>query len=267
MHEHDENQYIMNEPLIKIRVLTGQFMRGNTTKYMLGIFLFFLLTETVANILGVLIPEAYSYAANANIPAEIMEQMPSLPYSSVLYTMIMIGAFEYGRTLYQLSFLRNGTFDYQYLFEGFSFYFKAFLITFIRSILMSVGFMLLILPGVIVLYYYRQALFILADDPSKGVFQVLRESRKMMDGNKMSLFRLDFSFFLMYFLANLPSSLMAGMVSDTVPGMIEYTILRLPVYIVLGNMYINRTVFYELLVSKGFKNFKYKNEELFRAAP
>lgn len=264
MGSDNRNNYIVNEPIIKIRVLTSQLMVGNTKKYIMGIVLFFLLTEAIANILGILIPASYTAVMNVDLPAEVAQQMPSLPYSSVIYTLMMLGAFEFGRTLYQLTFLRNGTFNYEFIFEGFSNFFKVFMIQFLRSLLTTVGMFLFIVPGVIAIYYYRQAFFILADDPKKGVIQCMRESRQMMEGNKMSLFRLDFSFLLMFMLANFPATLVQTMVENNIYGVIVYTIARLPIYIVLGNMYLNRTVFYELLAAKGFSNFKYKNEAIFR---
>lgn len=264
MEEKNRN-YIIKEPLIMIRMLTAQLMNGNTKKYCMGIFLFFIMTEMISNIIGIILPASYTAVMNVDIPAEVASQMPSMPYSAVIYTLIMMGAFEFGRTLYQLSFLRNGTFNYSFLFEGFSVFAKTFLISFVRSILTTAGLFLFIVPGVMAIYYYRQAMFVLADDPTKGVFQCLRESRQMMEGNKMSLFRLDFSFLLLYVFANFPGVLVSTFIQDNIYGMIVYTIARLPVYIVLGNMYLNRTVFYELLVSRGFKNFKYKNEEIFRS--
>lgn len=264
MNGDNRNNYIIDEPIIKIRLMSAQLMTGNTTKYCIGIVLFFILTEFVSNLLGVFIPAAYTDVMNVEIPAELAQQMPSLPYSAVIYTLLMMGAFEFGRTLYQMTFLRNGTFNYEFIFEGFSVFFKAFMISFIRSLLTTVGLFMFVVPGVFAIYYYRQAYFILADDPTKGVIQCLRESRLMMNGNKMSLFRLDFSFLLLFIIANLPATLTQTMVQDNVYGIIAYTIARLPVYIVLGNMYLNRTVFYELLVAGGFKNFKYKNEEIFR---
>ena len=57
-----------------------------------------------------------------------------------------------------------------------------------------------------IVYGYRQNLlrFILADDPRKRPMQCITESKFLMMGNKMSMFKLVLSFFGWYFLAALP---------------------------------------------------------------
>lgn len=47
-------------------------------------------------------------------------------------------------------------------------------------------------------YRYRMANYVLIDHPEKGAFAILRESRKMMQGNCRNLFRLDLSLWWYY---------------------------------------------------------------------
>ena len=65
--------------------------------------------------------------------------------------------------------------------------------------------LLFLIPGIIAAYSYSQAIYILVDDPSKSPLQCLRESKAMMRGHKMELFKLQWSFFGWYLLASLPT--------------------------------------------------------------
>lgn len=63
--------------------------------------------------------------------------------------------------------------------------------------LVGILFLLISLPF---LYRYRMANYVLLDQPRAGALNALRESRKMMKGNRVSLFRLDVSFWWYYLL-------------------------------------------------------------------
>lgn len=49
-----------------------------------------------------------------------------------------------------------------------------------------------------IMYQYRMAVYVLFDAPEKGALAALRESRDMMKGNRMELFKLDLSFWWFY---------------------------------------------------------------------
>ena len=59
------------------------------------------------------------------------------------------------------------------------------------------GILLLIL-GVPVLYNYRMAEYVIIDKPAVGALAALRESKKMMRGNRLSLMKLDISLWWYY---------------------------------------------------------------------
>lgn len=61
-----------------------------------------------------------------------------------------------------------------------------------------------------ILYKYRMADFVLLDHPEAGALYALRESRKMMQGSRWGLFRLDLSFWWYYVLALLAAALAYG---------------------------------------------------------
>lgn len=72
---------------------------------------------------------------------------------------------------------------------------KAIIIAYLlRFLFQTVGYMLFIVPGIIVSYNYALVPFILADNPSVSAKEALRMSKEMMYGNRWRLFCLQFSF-------------------------------------------------------------------------
>lgn len=72
--------------------------------------------------------------------------------------------------------------------------FKALAMNLVRSLLVALQAMLLIIPGIIAIYRYSMADYLLMQHPEMGPVEVLRESRKRMMGHKMALFSLHLSF-------------------------------------------------------------------------
>ena len=54
--------------------------------------------------------------------------------------------------------------------------------------------LLLVVPGIIAAYRYRQAIYILIDHPEMSVLECISESKRLMKGHKWELFVLDLSF-------------------------------------------------------------------------
>ena len=77
-------------------------------------------------------------------------------------------------------------------------YGKAVGIKVLLMVFISIGFILFIIPGIIVSLRLSQAEFILVDDNSKGIIQCLKESNQMMKGHCWEYFVLTLSFILWY---------------------------------------------------------------------
>ena len=90
------------------------------------------------------------------------------------------------------------------LLDGFTIFWKVLILSFLESLLVALWSLLLIVPGIIALYRYRMAIYILMDDPTKGPVQCLRESKALTKGCKWQLFVLDFSFIGWYILTWIP---------------------------------------------------------------
>ena len=107
---------------------------------------------------------------------------------------LMTPVIDVGFMSYCLKLIRGQGGEYKDLLNGFLFFGKILLITIITLILTTLWSLLFIFPGIAAHYRYRQAYYILLDDPNKGVLQCIRESGRLMAGHKLELFLLDISF-------------------------------------------------------------------------
>ena len=80
------------------------------------------------------------------------------------------------------------------IFSGFQVILKVIGLFILLAIIILVGTILLVIPGIIFSYMFSQAYFILADDNSKSIIQCLKESAGMMKGYKFKYFVLLLSF-------------------------------------------------------------------------
>ncbi len=80
------------------------------------------------------------------------------------------------------------------LLDAFPLFFKVIVLELLKYIFTFLWSLLLIVPGIIASYRYRQAVYILLDHPEKSPLQCIRESKAMMAGHKGELFVMDLSF-------------------------------------------------------------------------
>ena len=124
-----------------------------------------------------------------------------MPFAIVLWLLAPI--ITTGYKSYCLNISRGKTGGYGDIFDGFLFFGKVILLHIMTNVLVCLWSLLLIVPGFVASYRYRQAFFILIDDPGKGVFQCIRESKQMMKRKKLELFLIDISFVGWYILNTL----------------------------------------------------------------
>ena len=71
---------------------------------------------------------------------------------------------------------------------------KAIGVTLLVGIIVSIGTILLIIPGIILSFMYSQVYYIMAENPEMSIIDCLKESSRIMKGHKMDLFVLELSF-------------------------------------------------------------------------
>ena len=112
--------------------------------------------------------------------------------SILLSLMIMMVAT--GIVIYVISEARYHKGSYGNLLDALPILMRVVWYQVVSSVLIALWSLLLIVPGIIASYRYRQGLYLLLDHPDMTVMQCIRASGHMMDGHKMQLFLLDLSF-------------------------------------------------------------------------
>jgi len=132
------------------------------------------------------------------------KSLPLILISS-LVTIIITAVMSVGMCRFALNYATNGgTPAIEDLFSGFKVILKALGIYFLVTIIIVIGFILLIVPGIILSFMFSQVFYILADDNSKSIIDCLKESAAMMKGYKFNYFVLSLSFLGWLILGTIP---------------------------------------------------------------
>lgn len=141
---------------------------------------------------------AYEYvtAGDLNIPEPSAQANAGVLLSWVLaLTGSIVTA---GWTAVVLRAVRGEAYSWHDLWSCFPIFWKAVLIMLLRYIFCALASFLFIIPGILLLYNWRLSLFVLAEHPEYGPIQCMRQSRRLMRGERMNLFRLDLSCWMLY---------------------------------------------------------------------
>lgn len=249
--------HIVNESPREIKLNLARRTSGTVMKYVWGIIIYFVFTDWVSSVLAYFFPVnnidlLIHLYKKLNIDttylSEIEGRFPEMAAASLIYMAIIGGIILLGRCIFTLNYLRDLEIEYPKILSGFKFSLKAILLNIIVAIFVTLWSMLFVVPGIIAFYSYRQAFYILADDPTKSPLQCIKESKLMMTGNKINLFKLDLSYLLLIIIFSVPS-LVASSVIDitTLYGLMTYLILSIPKYIGYSSAFLGQGEFYILL--------------------
>ena len=240
------NNIVVSEAYSDVRAMARNVMRRKWFMSALALLIYTFLSSNLPNMLGAMIP-AFKRTIYLNFVDRYYE------YSTFpgLYSFVIEAAFTLGLAMFVLNFIRAGKVSLELLFSGFEKFIKAFLINFIMSIIIFVGLVLFIVPGIIFGLMYSQAYYILADNPELGAIECLRKSRIMMIENKGYLFGLRLSFIGWALLAAI--SIVVGeyilqdmIITSPVVKLLVHTVMEIPMYFVLAYLQVTNGIFYEL---------------------
>lgn len=134
----------------------------------------------------------------------VVDVSPRLSLTFNFITLILGGVISTGLSKFLLNFTTNTEEPkFKDLFSYFNIFFKSLGLFVLIGIITLFGTIFLIIPGIIVALMYSQAFYILAEDPSKGIFECLEESSRLMSGHKWEFFVLGLSFIGWWLLAGL----------------------------------------------------------------
>jgi len=146
-----------------------------------------------------------------HIPAGIQPLFAYLPF---VWLVFLYGPFWLGVTTFSLAVARNQEPKLCMLFAGFKQnYLKSIGVFLLMFLFMFLGLLLFIIPGFIVIAMLALVFFILHDNPQIGVWQALKQSKKMMVGFKAKYIGLMLMFLGLMILAYTPLvlALVAGL--------------------------------------------------------
>lgn len=157
--------------------------------------------------------EGYTYNVDPEFYSRMYNNMPHASLLSVVYIILVGGAFSLGISLFFLASFRGHQVGSKDVFLGFERFGKALGLMVYQSIFIFLWSLLFIIPGIIAAIRYSQAFFVLADDPEKGIRDCMNESKMMMKGNKGKYFLLSLSFIGWYLLTGIPGGIVSGIAS------------------------------------------------------
>jgi len=100
------------------------------------------------------------------------------------------GPISIGLATYSLAIANQKDYSYNQIFTGFKYFFKALFLFLLFNISFLIGFIFLIIPGIIIALMFFQIFYIMAEDPQTGVIDVFKKSASLMKNKKLQLFGL-----------------------------------------------------------------------------
>ena len=174
----------------------------------------------------------YVAAGNADVPLPSARVHQGMALSLLLGLMgRIVTAGWVGLTL---NAARGGEYSWHDLWGAFRNFWKVLVITVVGALGCAVGLWLLVFPGIWLFYGWRLSLHVLAEHPDYGPIRCMRQSRRLMTGERMNLFRLDLSCILLYGLAALVYYFTLGIVA----------LWRMPTMALLYAVFYNRVVYW-----------------------
>ncbi len=145
-----------------------------------------------------LVPDAYDRLQNFDYDAffSVLMREGSTPMARLLD--LLLSAVEVvidaGFIIFTLRIIDGSSASYWNLFDGFAMFFRIIWLYIVEGIFVFLWSMLFFFPGIIALYRYRMAIYLLLEHPEMSVMDCIRESKRLMKGHKWELFVFDLSF-------------------------------------------------------------------------
>ena len=112
----------------------------------------------------------------------------------VVLALVIGGAISLGVRTFHINLFHRRDARFSDLFSHFGRLWRGIRMQIVVSFFILLWSLLLIIPGIIATYRYSMVPFLMAEFPDLGVRDAMRESKRLMDGNKWKLFCLQFSY-------------------------------------------------------------------------
>ena len=165
---------------------TKSILKGNYNKVIVPFFLFAIISGVLQN--EKIISSIYSdYGV----------------FSGAVYSVLVLvvgSVIAVGLASFSLSII-EGQIDINKLKDGLSIVNKAFIFYVLYIVIVVLGFICLIIPGIIFSLMFSQVYYILCKDPEIGVIDAFKKSAAMMNGHKWQYFKLSLRYGFYFFLS------------------------------------------------------------------
>ncbi len=124
-------------------------------------------------------------------------------FSGAVYSVLVLvlgSVIAVGLASFSLSII-EGQIDINKLKYGLSIVNKAFIFYVLYIVIVVLGFICLIIPGIIFSLMFSQVYYILCKDPEIGVIDAFKKSAAMMNGHKWQYFKLSLRYGFYFFLS------------------------------------------------------------------
>ena len=111
-----------------------------------------------------------------------------------LLALVIGGCIEMGQATFNLHLMRGQRAVFPDLFSQFHRLGAGIAMVILRSVFVWLWSLLFVIPGIIATYRYAMMPFLMAEFPDLGALDAMRESKRLMQGNKWRLFCLEMSF-------------------------------------------------------------------------
>lgn len=235
--------HIVIQSAKQIRDVARTALAGCWQQVVLFMALYYVIVNVVSQILNLFFSFTQTIPIADPLTNEYMVE--TIGYGSAIYSFLISGPVSYGASAFLLNFFRDKKIEYGTLFEGFSQFGKAFMLMLIMGIKIFLWSLLLVVPGIIAVFRYSQAYYVMVDHPEYTANQCIEASKILMMGNKGRYFYLQLTFIGWYILASIPGAIFDTMASGIV-AVIVALITSIPVFFVDAYLNVANTVFYEL---------------------
>ena len=152
------------------------------------------------------VAQMYADAVGKFWRALTVPQVLYMAMASILME-IALCFFDYGIQFCCLKASRGEKADIRDFFAGFASPVKIIIAELIRDIVVMVGALFFIVPGIILYFGTSQYMRVMMDNPQMSPMEAIKTSMKIMQGGKVTLFILQLSFIGWYLLSSLTSGI------------------------------------------------------------
>lgn len=129
-----------------------------------------------------------------SIPREVWAMVVTITLVTCLLAFVVGGAVQLGICTFNLNLFHRREARFMDLFSQFHRLGQGFCMQFVMNFFIFLWSLLFIIPGIIAAYRYAMVPYLMAEFPDLGVMAAMRESKRLMKGNKWRLFCLQFSY-------------------------------------------------------------------------